>query len=46
MKLNSSEASPQTSLAQRVLDTVCIPCGNGRCDEMESFCNRPEDCPQ
>ncbi len=34
----------QQSLAQRILETVCIPCGNGRCDDLESTCNCPEDC--
>jgi len=32
------------SLAQMILPTVCIPCGNGVCDEEESECNCPEDC--
>ncbi len=32
------------SLAQRVLPTVCAPCGNGICDDVESRCNCPEDC--
>jgi hypothetical protein len=34
------------SLAQRVLRTVCVPCGNGRCDPLESHCNCAEDCPR
>ncbi len=34
------------SLAQRVLRTVCVPCGNGRCDAQESHCNCPQDCPR
>ncbi|MBN2495677.1 MAG: hypothetical protein JXR96_13875 [Deltaproteobacteria bacterium] len=33
------------SLAQRVLRTVCVPCGNGTCDPDESHCNCPADCP-
>lgn len=33
------------SMAQRILFTVCAPCGNGICDkELESKCNCPEDC--
>ncbi len=32
------------SMAQRVLRTVCVPCGNGTCDEGESVCNCPADC--
>jgi hypothetical protein len=32
------------SLAQRVLQTVCVPCGNGKCDPDESKCNCPVDC--
>ncbi|RME19937.1 MAG: hypothetical protein D6806_17395 [Deltaproteobacteria bacterium] len=32
------------SMAQRLLRTVCVPCGNGVCDEDESRCNCPEDC--
>ncbi len=34
------------SMAQRVLRTVCVPCGNGTCDPGESECNCPEDCAQ
>jgi hypothetical protein len=33
------------SMAQRVLRTVCVPCGNGTCDPDESHCNCPGDCP-
>lgn len=33
------------SLAQRILRTVCVPCGNGVCDADESPCNCPSDCP-
>lgn len=25
--------------------TICLPCGNSICDERESRCNCPEDCP-
>ncbi len=33
------------NMAQRLLPTVCSPCGNGECDaELESVCNCPEDC--
>ena len=32
------------SLAQRVLRTVCVPCGNGSCDPDECACNCPADC--
>jgi hypothetical protein len=32
------------TLAQRILRTVCVPCGNGACDPDESVCNCPEDC--
>ncbi len=33
------------SIAQRVLPTVCAPCGNNVCEtELESKCNCPEDC--
>lgn len=32
------------SLAQRVLRTVCVPCGNGVCDAEECACNCPADC--
>jgi hypothetical protein len=28
-----------------VLDSVCVPCGNGTCDAQESRCNCPQDCP-
>lgn len=34
----------QESMAQMILPTVCIPCGNGICDDNESQCNCPEDC--
>jgi hypothetical protein len=34
------------SLAQRVLRTVCVPCGNGVCDAEECPCNCPADCPR
>ena len=34
----------QESLAQKILETVCIPCGNGICDIDESVCNCPQDC--
>jgi len=34
------------SMAQHVLQTVCVPCGNGTCDEGECPCNCPEDCPK
>lgn len=33
------------SFAQRALNTVCAPCGNGVCEEnLESECNCREDC--
>ena len=32
------------SMAQRLLRTVCVPCGNGVCDKNESRCNCPADC--
>ena len=32
------------SVAQMVLPTVCVPCGNGVCDNQESECNCPADC--
>jgi hypothetical protein len=32
------------SMAQRLLKTVCVPCGNGVCDKNESHCNCPADC--
>jgi len=31
-------------MAQRILRTVCAPCGNGVCDPDESVCNCPRDC--
>jgi hypothetical protein len=34
----------QESLEQRQLRTVCVPCGNGACDALESACNCPGDC--
>ena len=33
------------SMEQRLLQTTCIPCGDGYCDdEVESKCNCPQDC--
>jgi hypothetical protein len=40
----STDGSCFQSMAQRLLRTVCVPCGNGRCDSEESACNCPEDC--
>lgn len=34
----------QESLAQKILETVCVPCGNGICEVDESVCNCPKDC--
>jgi len=32
------------SMAQMILPTVCVECGDGICSEDESECNCPEDC--
>jgi len=32
------------SMAQMVLPTVCVNCGNSICEEEESKCNCPQDC--
>ncbi len=42
--MQSEDGTCMESLAQRVLKSVCVPCGNGVCDEKESICNCPEDC--
>ena len=35
------------TFAQREIQTVCAPCGNGICDtDMENNCNCPSDCPK
>ncbi len=34
----------QESLAQKILETVCVLCGNGICETDESVCNCPQDC--
>ncbi len=34
----------QESLAQKILETVCVSCGNGICETEESVCNCPKDC--
>ncbi|MDP3765830.1 MAG: hypothetical protein Q8R04_04925, partial [Nanoarchaeota archaeon] len=40
----TSDGSCVESIAQRELKTVCAPCGNSICDEIESKCNCPQDC--
>ncbi len=42
--MSGPEEGCMQSMAQRVLRTVCVPCGNGTCDPQESACNCPEDC--
>lgn len=37
-------ANCQESMAQMILPTVCIDCGDGVCDINESECNCPADC--
>jgi hypothetical protein len=40
----SEDGRCMESMAQRLLRTVCVPCGNGVCDQDESPCNCPQDC--
>lgn len=42
--IQSSDGRCMESMAQRVLRTVCVPCGNGKCDPGESVCNCSQDC--
>ena len=43
--IQSDDGRCMESMAQRILPTVCAPCGDGVCDEeLESSCNCPEDC--
>ena len=45
--LQGEDGTCMESMAQRILQTVCAPCGNGVCDsEVESACNCPQDCKQ
>lgn len=32
------------TMAQVVLPTICVACGDGVCDKKESICNCPDDC--
>jgi hypothetical protein len=38
------DSACRESMAQMILPTVCVPCGNNVCDANESDCNCPEDC--
>ena len=42
--MKTEDGSCFESMAQMVLPTVCVNCGNDICEEEESKCNCPEDC--
>jgi hypothetical protein len=44
--MRGDDGSCMESIEQRILRTICVPCGNGSCDEGESVCNCPGDCAQ